>query len=67
MAKPISRKVKGIFTTTEVGVLFEDIGHKLGYIAEGLDTPRMWVDKLERKLEATFEVIGELKVEAVAI
>lgn len=31
----LSSKVKRIFTGTEVGVLLEDIDHKLGYVVDG--------------------------------
>ena len=68
---------KKIFTGSEMGALLEDIDHKLGNISEGYlmlndkvdkltDSHKelsQKVDRMEVKLDATFEMVGIIKID----
>ena len=73
MDKPESQlnpKTKKLFTETEVGILLEDIDHKLGAIAEGqtglvgrMDRFEGRMMRLEGKVDTLTDTVGEMKLE----
>ncbi len=62
-AGQLEESTKRLFTGTEVGVLLEDIDKKLGILAEGQGSLIKRINKIESKLDATFEMVGEMKID----
>ena len=73
----LEKLTKETFTGTQVGVLLEDIDHKLSFIGESyngvvermdmvenrMNSMETKMDRMGVKLDATFEAVGDIKSE----
>lgn len=63
----LDKLVKETYTGTQVGFLIENFDYKLGVTIEAfdhkLDVITEKIDKIESKLDATFEAVGDIKVD----
>lgn len=62
MKKNVKNNAKKIYTDREVCILLEDVNDKFGFLANGQKTLNNKVDRMEKKLNATFDEVGVLKV-----
>mgnify|MGYP001560183329 CR=1 FL=1 len=54
---------KETFSGTQVGVLIEQFSGEVKVLAEGISTLSSKMDRMESKLDATFEAVGDIKME----
>ena len=77
----LKQSTKDMFTGTQVGALLEDVDHKLEFIGEKvlsiegkmdtmegrMDRMEVKIDAMETKLDATFEAVGDIKIELTGL
>lgn len=63
----LNKLAKETFSGTQVGVLIEQFSGEVQSLAEGISTLSVQIDRMEVKLDATFEAVGEIKVEVTGI
>ena len=59
----LKQSTKDMFTGTQVATLLEDVDHKLEFIGEKVVSMESRLDRMETKLDATFEAVRDIKSE----